>query len=314
MAKRSRLAIVGRVVLYASLMCLVQPSWAGTYTISFDLADQVLPFDIFGNPPATVLAPAGLYQGLPDDTVAQILGGNLVLSDPSGGNAGEYTALALVAGPPTNAFIGGAIARCTVGGPTIADIQDGNYPGLAVGLTMVDTGANTYYLAAINRTTAGADFFDNIALGGAVNEGLLVPGTGYFAVWETIVASTATVLAVQPIPAGAIADTDFRISFDAGANATFYINGSPILSNHALAAQPDRVGLLAMSWGTPSGNPAYAGVTFGALNAAGDEVPDGGIADVPATGRIALLALGVSVLALGVCAARRSRWATLLRD
>jgi hypothetical protein len=299
--------MLGRAVLSVSFLCLAHSAWAGTYNISFDLADQVLPFDVFGNPPASVLAPAGVYQGFSDDTVMQILGGNLVASDPTGGVVGEYSALALVAEPPASAFIGGAVARCTIAGSTIADVRDGVYPGLAIGMTMVDTGANTYYFAAINRTTAGADYFDNITAGGATNKNLLTPGTGYIAVWETIFPATATVLAVQPIPAGAIADTEFRIGFDAAGIASFSVNGSPLLSNHALSAQPDRVGLVAMSWGTPNGNPAYSGVTFGSLTASGDGVPSGGVVDVPAAERIALVVLGAAMLAIGALVAARSK-------
>ncbi|MBI5093104.1 MAG: hypothetical protein HZB26_11780 [Candidatus Hydrogenedentes bacterium] len=273
------------------------PVWAGTYNISFNLPDQILPFDIFGNPPATVLAPAGVYQGLSDDTVLQILGGNLVASDPTGGAAGEYSALALTAGPPTNAFTGGATFRCRIAGTAIAAVRDGAYPGLAIGTTMVDTASATYMFAAINRTTAGADYFDNITVGGVVNRGLLTPGTGYFAVWELNALSNATVLAVQPIPAGAIGDTEFRIDFNASASATFLLNGAAILTNHQLAAQPDRAGMVVMSWGTPAGNPPYGGVTLGNLHAEGPEIPDGGVPDLPASSPISLALLAMLIAA-----------------
>ncbi|NUM55108.1 MAG: hypothetical protein HUU46_15800 [Candidatus Hydrogenedentes bacterium] len=280
---------------------------AGTYYVPFDLPDQVLPFDVFGNPPATVLAPAGVYQGTSDDTVMEIAGGNLVASDPTGGNVGEYSALALVAGPPDNQFTGGAIVRATILGATLEAVRDGLLPGVAVGITLVDTADNTYFLAAINRTTAGTDYFDNAVLGGLVNENLLTPGTGYFAVWQAGPGVTSAVVAVTPISAGALPDTELRVDFDASAVADFAVNGIALQSGHALDAQPDRAGIVVMSWGRPTGNPSYSGVTFGSLRADGDEVPDGGDpVPVPASRAGFVVAMAAAIACAGLVRMKRS--------
>lgn len=289
------------------LAVLTWPAWSGTYTMDFTLPDQVLPFDTFGFPPATVLAPAGVYKGFSDSTVIEILSGNLVASNPTGGAAREYSIVGLVPDPPATSFSGGAVVRCIITGATISGVRDGTYPGLAVGLSMVDAASGAYFFAVINRTTAGADYFDTITPGGMVNRNLLTPGTGYFAVWETNAMTTATVLAVQAIPAGSIGDTEFRIEFDSGALASYSINGTPLLSAHQLAAQPIRFGTLNMSWGTPTGNPGYTGVTFSRFRASGPEVPDGGIAALPALGLVAIGVLACLVLSLGSLRLRKTR-------
>ncbi len=299
--------MVRPITLGVCIVWLSVSSVAGVYNIAFDLPDQVLPFDTFGDTPASVLAPAGVYQGLNDTTVLELAGGTLVASDPDGGGAGEYSALALLAQPPGATFSGGAVARATVAGVTLEAIRDGAYPGLAVGMTMVDENGGTYFLAAIHRTQAGADYFDYALLGGVVNRNALVPGTGYYAVWELNAVTPATVLAVAPIPTGALAETEFRIDFDSGGVADFRVGGTVLLADHALGGQPDRAGLIVMSWGTPSGNPAYSGVTFGSLRASGPQVPNGGVPGL-ALGGVGTLAAIATLLALaGLRAIHRVR-------
>ena len=280
---------------------------AGTYYMPFDLPDQLLPFDIFGNPPATVLAPAGVYQGSGSDTVMQILGGNLVASDPSGGIVGEYSALALVAGPPDNQFTNGATVRTTIAASTVESVRDGLLPGLAVGITLVDTDDNTYLFGLINRTTAGADYFDNITLGGMANESSLTPGTGYVAVWQAGITAAPTVLASLPIPAGALPNMQLEVAFDSSGVASYKVNGASLYAGHTLAAQPDRAGIVVMSWGPLTGNPAYSGVTFGSLREDGPEIQDGGDPlPLPAVQPVTVAALLLAILFTGVRGLRKA--------
>jgi hypothetical protein len=297
--------MVRPITLGVCIVWLSVSSGAGEYAIAFDLPDQALPFDTFGDPPASVLAPAGVYQGLSDTTVLELAGGNLVAGNPDGGGAGEYSALALLAEPPGATFSGGAVARSSVAGATLEAVRDGAYPGLAIGMTMVDENGGTYFLAAINRTQAGADYFDNALVGGVVNRNALVPGTGYYAVWELNAVTPGTVLAVAPIPAGTLAETEFRIDFDSGGGADFRVGGTILLADHALGGQPDRAGLIVMSWGTMSGNPAYSGVTFGTLRASGPQVPDGGVPGLAVGGIWTLSAMATFVALAFVRALRR---------
>lgn len=281
----------------------------GSYNSYFDFPDQVLPFDDFGDPPASVLAPAGVYRGLMDNTVLELREGYLVASDPDGGNAGEYSALAVVAQPVGSTFAGGAMVHATVSGITLENIRDGVHPGVAAGITIVDEDGGTYFLAAINRTQAGPDYFDTIAVGGVANRSQLVPGTGYIAVWEINAATPASVIASTPIPSGILPDTEFGIAFSPAGIADFYVNQAPLLLGHALAAQPDRAGLVVMNWGAATGNLPYQDVSFGAFSASGDEVPDGGVPGIP----LGAWVVGVLTAALlaGAAAQMRHRAALL---
>lgn len=269
-----------RFLSAACVVCFLTTSYAGSYNIYFDIPDQILPFDTFGDPPASVLAPAGVYRGLSDNTVLELSNGLLSASDPDGGAAGEYSALAISAQPFGSVFASGAVVRGTVSGVTLENVRGGVYPGLAVGMTVVDADGHTYFLAAINRTDDGPDYFENLP-GGLANRGQLVPGTGYFAAWELAGTPPGSVIGSTPIPAGLLDDTEFRISFNASGLASFYVNDAPIATAHQLAAQPDRAGLVVMSWGLPTNNPPYQEVMFGAMHASGPEVPDGGVPGIP---------------------------------
>jgi hypothetical protein len=256
-------------------VALALTAQAGTYYMPFDLPDQVLPYDPFPGTPSTVLAPAGVYQGASDDTVTQLLGGDLVLSDPTGGASFEYASVALSAGPPTNDFDGGAVLRATIAGSTLEAIRDYAAPGLAVGLLFVDNDDNSYFFAAVNRTTAGADRFNSPGPGLA-NNSLLTPGTGYFAVWQLGLTAAPSVIAAAPIPAGTLGNTQLEFSFDSSNVANYAVNGIALHTGHALAETPNRGGILVMQWGTSSGNLAYSNIRFTSMRADGDEVGDGG--------------------------------------
>lgn len=270
---------------------------AGTYYMPFDLPDQVLAYDSFPGTPATVLAPAGVYQGASDDTVTQLLGGDLVFSDPTGGASFEYASIALTAGAPTNDFDGGAILRATIAGSTLEAIRDDAAPGLAVGLLFVDNDDNSYFFAAVNRTTAGSDRFNSPGPGLA-NNSLLTQGTGYYAVWQVGITAAPSVIAATPIPAGTLGNTQLEFSFDSSNVATYAVNGIALHTGHALAETPNRGGILVMQWGTSSGNPAYSNIRFTSMRADGDEVGDGGDpVPLPAAGVAGLL--GIAALMAG---------------
>lgn len=272
---------MARMLVLAVALSSVTLAHAGSYNVYFDFPNQLLPFDTFGLAPASVLAPAGVYRGPSDTTVLELYDGLLLASDPDGGAAGEYSALAILAQPFGSVFAGGLVAQATVSGVTLENIRDGIYPGLAVGMTVVDHNGGTYLLAAINRTDAGPDYFDNLPGGGVAGRAQLTPGTGYFAMWEIAALTPGTVVASAPIPAGVLGDMVFRINVNAAGVASFYVDDAPIATGHALGGQPDRAGLVVMSWGAPAGNPPYQEVAFGAFQASGPEVPDGGVPGIP---------------------------------
>ena len=249
---------------------------------------------------STVLAPAGVYQGMSDDTVTQLLGGDLVFSDPTGGASFEYASIALAAGPPTNDFDGGAVLRATIAGSTLEAIRDDAAPGLAVGLLFVDNDDNSYFFAAVNRTTVGADRFNSPGPGLA-NNSLLTPGTGYFAVWQVGITAAPSVIAAAPIPAGTLGNTQLEFSFNNSNVATYAVNGIALHTGHALTETPNRGGILVMQWGTSSGNPAYSNIRFTSMRVDGDEVGDGGDPlPLPAAGLAGMFACAVLVAGYGL--------------
>lgn len=291
------------VALVSAALCAVG-ACAGTYNIYFDASDQLLSFDQFGELPATVLAPAGVYRGPSDTTIIEIRDAELVISDPDGGNAGEYGAVAIVAQPLGSTFSGGLTARGVVSGVTLENVRDGVYPGLAVGMTMIDASGGTYFFAAINRTESGSDYFDHVLVGGVENRDVLTAGQGYYAVWELNAATPGRVIAAAPIPAGILPDVEFRITVSTAGVASFQVNHASLVTGHALAADPDRAGLVVMNWGTPTGNTPYQNVTFSAYHASGQGVPDGGVPGIP-MGAWATTALALALSGGG--ALRRQR-------
>ena len=79
------------------------------------------------------------------------------------------------------------------------------------------------------------------------------------------------------------------------------------VAHAAYAAQPNRAGVVVMSWGETNGNPAYSGVTFGTLQAVGPEVENGGDpVPIPAMGTVAVISLAILIVWLGLRRSRRN--------
>lgn len=283
-----------------AVFAMATGAYAGTYYFPSSLPDQVLVYDTFPGPPTGVLAPAGVYKDPLGNMIPELVGGNLVVNNPDGGIRGEYSTVSIFAAPPGNVF-SSAVLSVQVSGATVADVRDGNLPGLAVGAAIRDSNFNNTLFVALNRTTAGADYFDQSVSGGVPNIELLTPGTGYITViqtgFESGVGTTAEILGAIPIPEGALADTEFRVSFDEYGVANFYWHNTPIVNGYTLPGQPDGAGTIVMQLGTINGNPAFSDVTFGIVRADGDEVVDGGDPPTPMPLRFSLVLLGAVALA-----------------